>query len=153
MYSFAKKMAFGLTTLLASMSIALAAVNLNTATKAELEGIKGVGPAKAQAIIDHREKTPFKSVEDLKNVKGFGAKSVDKLKSDLVVDGAPAAAANPAASPAVNATTNHIANKVPAPGSAAKPAVESTGATTKDAKAVETKPAAKVDAKTPEVKK
>jgi competence protein ComEA len=52
----------------------------------QLEAIKGIGPAKAQAIIDYRHKNGnFKSVDDLKNVKGFGDKSVDNLRSELSV--------------------------------------------------------------------
>ena len=43
---------------------AYAAVNINTATQAELETLQGIGPAKAKAIIDHRKKNgPFKSAE------------------------------------------------------------------------------------------
>jgi len=50
-----------------------AAVNINTATQSELEGVKGLGPSKAKAIIEYREKNgPFKSVDDLDKVKGFG---------------------------------------------------------------------------------
>ncbi len=67
---------------------AFAAVNLNTATQAELETIKGIGPAKSQAIIDYRTKNgPFKSVDDLDNVKGFGKKTVDKIRADVSVSG------------------------------------------------------------------
>ena len=34
------------------INLAFAAVNINTATPAELDGVKGIGPAKAQAIVD-----------------------------------------------------------------------------------------------------
>ena len=75
---------------------ASAVVDLNTATSAELDALKGVGAAKAKAIIDYRDKNgPFKSVDDLAKVKGFGAKTVDKLRPELTVTvgGAPAAVA------------------------------------------------------------
>lgn len=65
---------------------AMAAVDLNTATAVELESVKGIGPAKAQAIIDYRKANgSFKAVDDLTNVKGFGKKSVDNLRNDLSV--------------------------------------------------------------------
>src|SRR5215813_11063658 len=69
---------------------AVAAVNLNTATKDELIALPGIGPAKAQAILDYRKANgPFKSVEELKDVKGIGAKRFEKLKGDLSVAPAP----------------------------------------------------------------
>mgnify|MGYP001020583721 FL=1 len=78
---------------LAGINLAFAAVNINTATPAELDGVKGIGPSKAQAIVDYRSKNgPFKSLDDLKNVKGFGEKSITKLKSELSVSGGPEAA-------------------------------------------------------------
>jgi competence protein ComEA len=66
---------------------ALAAVNINTATQDEFIALhKGIGPAKAQAIIDYRKANgPFKSVDDLKHVKGIGAKRLEKLRSELTV--------------------------------------------------------------------
>ncbi|MBP7392795.1 MAG: helix-hairpin-helix domain-containing protein [Zoogloea sp.] len=78
---------------LAGINLAFAAVNINTATPAELDGVKGIGPSKAQAIVDYRSKNgPFKSLDDLKNVKGFGEKSIAKLKGELSVSGGPEAA-------------------------------------------------------------
>lgn len=65
---------------------AWATVDLNSGTQSELESVKGIGPAKAKQIVEHRQKNgPFKSVEALAEVKGFGKKSVGKLKSELVV--------------------------------------------------------------------
>jgi competence protein ComEA len=65
---------------------AWASVDLNTATQSELEAVKGIGPAKAKAIVDHRQKNgPFKDVDGLADVKGFGKASVAKLKGELSV--------------------------------------------------------------------
>jgi len=77
-----------LTLALAGINLACAAVNINTATPGELDGVKGIGPSKAQAIVDYRTKNgPFKSLDDLKNVKGFGEKSIAKLKGELSISG------------------------------------------------------------------
>jgi competence protein ComEA len=72
-----------------AMSIpAYAAVNLNSATQAELEAVKGIGPAKAKAIIAYREKhSGFRSVDDLAKVKGFGEKRAARLKGEFEVSG------------------------------------------------------------------
>ena len=84
-----KKLLLVLLAFFAFSGMAMAAVNLNTATKEELDGVKGIGPVKAQAIIEYRTKNGlFKSVDDLKNVKGFGDKTVAKMRSELTVDGA-----------------------------------------------------------------
>jgi competence protein ComEA len=65
-----------------------AAVNINTATKAELEALPDVGPARAQAIIDYRTKNgPFKAAEDLKKVEGVGEKNFEGMKSKVSTSG------------------------------------------------------------------
>lgn len=72
-----------------AIGAAYAAVDLNTANQAELEAVKGIGPAKAEAIISYREKNGgFKSVDELVKVKGFGKASVDKLKGQFEVSAA-----------------------------------------------------------------
>ena len=69
-------------------AIVFAAININTATTDELVALPGIGPAKAQAIVDYRKAHgPFKTIEDLKDVKGIGAKRFEKLKPDLAVTG------------------------------------------------------------------
>lgn len=78
--------------LLLSPLSALAAVDINTADTAALEQVKGIGPARAAAIVKYRsENGPFKSVDDLVKVPGIGEKSVEQLRDQLSV-GKPAAA-------------------------------------------------------------
>lgn len=81
-----KKLLLSLFMLLAFSGITYAAVDLNTATKAELEAVKGVGSAKADAILEYRKQHgAFKSVDELSEVKGFGEKSVKKLNGEFTV--------------------------------------------------------------------
>lgn len=99
-----KRLSLLLSLLFAFWGAALAAVNVNTATRQELEALKGIGPVKAQAIIDYRTKNgPFKSVDDLANVKGIGPKTLEDLRDELGIRGATTAAkrATPPAKPEV----------------------------------------------------
>lgn len=83
------RLLFALAIALAS-PLACAALNLNTATKDELVALSGIGPAKAQAILDYRaQHGGFKSVDELKDVKGIGARRFEKLKPELTVGPTP----------------------------------------------------------------
>ncbi len=83
--------------IMAFAGLVSAAVDINSATVKELEAVKGIGPAKAKAIIDYREKNgPFKSVDDLKKVKGFGGKTLEKMRPELTVGETPSPTAKPA---------------------------------------------------------
>jgi competence protein ComEA len=66
------------------------AVDLNKATQAELEALKGIGDVKAKAIVDYRTKNgPFKSADDLDKVKGVGKGIIAKIAGDVTIDGKP----------------------------------------------------------------
>ena len=96
--------------LLASLAMlaaatAFAAVEANKATSAELDGLKGVGPAMSQRIVDARKQGEFKSWDDfMARVKGVKEKTAEKLSTEgLTINGqayksaaAPAQAAKPA---------------------------------------------------------
>lgn len=61
-------------------------VDLNQATLSELEALPGVGPKLAQRVIEHRdEKGPFRSVDDLRQVRGIGRKKFDRLRPHVLV--------------------------------------------------------------------
>jgi competence protein ComEA len=61
-------------------------VNINTATLEELDALPGIGPSKAQAIIDYRnEHGRFNSIEDIQNVKGIKEGEFSKLKDYIRV--------------------------------------------------------------------
>lgn len=61
-------------------------VNINSANKDQLQTIPGIGPSKADAIIEYREqKGEFKKIEDIKNVTGIGEKTYEKLKDSISI--------------------------------------------------------------------
>ena len=61
------------------------AVDINSASAEELAGLPGIGDAKAKAIVEYRAAEPFKTVDDLKKVKGIGDKMLESLRPDITV--------------------------------------------------------------------
>jgi len=61
-------------------------INLNTASAEQLQVLSGVGPATAAAIVEYRESNgQFKSVAELKSVKGIGDKKLQNLSERVTV--------------------------------------------------------------------
>ena len=61
-------------------------ININTATEAELDTLPGIGPARAADIKTYREENGgFKSIEDIKNIKGIGEASFEKMKERITI--------------------------------------------------------------------
>ncbi|CAB3787133.1 hypothetical protein LMG28688_02418 [Paraburkholderia caffeinitolerans] len=101
--------------LVAAFGQVFAAVDVNTANEDALRGIKGIGPARAKAILDERSAHgPFKDASDLgKRVKGLGGHTVERLQSEglavgpanaQAVQGAQTAQAGAKAAPAKTTT-------------------------------------------------
>ncbi|ABC36743.1 ComEA family DNA-binding protein [Burkholderia thailandensis] len=94
------KKLFATVALCAAAAHGWAAVDVNVANDDALRGIRGIGPAKAKAIVDERSAHgPFKDAADLsRRVKGMGGKTVERLQAEGLAIGAaraPAAAAAP----------------------------------------------------------
>ncbi|MFM8898565.1 MAG: ComEA family DNA-binding protein [Burkholderiales bacterium] len=68
---------------------ALAATDINKASQAELEEVKGIGPAMSTRILDERKKSTFKNWDDVvERVKGIGPGNAAKFSSNgLTVNG------------------------------------------------------------------
>ncbi|MEV5037166.1 helix-hairpin-helix domain-containing protein [Peribacillus frigoritolerans] len=61
-------------------------VNLNTATQEDLQTLTGIGPSKANAILEYRESIgKFKEVDELKQVTGIGDKTFERLRDSISV--------------------------------------------------------------------
>lgn len=87
-----------LSLLFSCVALAVEPVDINRADAATLAAsLNGIGPAKAEAIVAYREEHgPFKSVEQLAEVKGVGLKTVEKNREYIRLGGAaPARDAKP----------------------------------------------------------
>jgi len=83
-----KKLLLALAMWFAISGVALAVVNINTATKEELTSLKGVGEKRAQEIINYRTKNgPFKTVDDLEKVPGIGPGIMKQIRSEVTTTG------------------------------------------------------------------
>ncbi|HZV33237.1 MAG TPA: helix-hairpin-helix domain-containing protein [Verrucomicrobiae bacterium] len=61
-------------------------ININTASAGDLERLPGIGPARSQAIVEYRTQNgPFKSPEDIMNVKGIKSGEFSKIKDHIKV--------------------------------------------------------------------
>ncbi|WP_233802718.1 ComEA family DNA-binding protein [Paraburkholderia sp. HP33-1] len=82
--------------MLAAFGHAYAAVDVNTANEDALRGIKGIGAARAKAILDERNAHgPFKDAADLgKRVKGMGGHTIERLQAEGLAVGPAGAAAS-----------------------------------------------------------
>jgi competence ComEA-like helix-hairpin-helix protein len=58
-------------------------IDLNSASKAALMNLPGIGESTAEKIIDYRKDHAFMSIEDIMNVKGIGEKKFEKMKQYL----------------------------------------------------------------------
>ena len=138
-----KRLLLGLA-LLVTSSLAAAAVNINTATKEELEALPGIGAVKAQAILDYRKANgPFKSTQDVMKVKGIKEGEFGKIRGEISTSGAttvpaapqreaskaPSSAPARTTTPAAAAPAPPAAASVPSAGpAAAEPATPATAA-------------------------
>ena len=62
-------------------------INLNTATSAQLQEVPGIGPVTADKILKMRKSYgPFKSVDDLRAIKGIGPKRLEKMRKYLTIE-------------------------------------------------------------------
>ena len=60
-------------------------ININTADEVELMMLKGIGEAKAKAIIEHREAQSFETIEDIMKVSGIGEKTFENIRDRITV--------------------------------------------------------------------
>ncbi|MES2687167.1 MAG: helix-hairpin-helix domain-containing protein [Pseudomonadota bacterium] len=119
------------------VAMAFAAVDVNTATSAELDSIKGIGPVKSALIMSERKKAPFKDWNDfVTRVKGVGTDSAAKFSAEgMTVNGTSykATAAAKADAKADTKAAKPVTEKAKDAAVATKDAVKGAAVATKDA--------------------
>lgn len=92
-----------------SFAVNKVGVNVNTASKHLLQHVAGLGPKLAQNVVDHRNANgPFKSIESIKKVKGYGAKAFEQSAGFLRVLGG----SNPLDTSAVHPESYSVVKKI-----------------------------------------
>ncbi|MBO4400497.1 MAG: helix-hairpin-helix domain-containing protein [Selenomonadaceae bacterium] len=62
-------------------------ININTANETELQQIRGIGPVIASRIVEYRQQNgAFKTIEDIKKVRGIGNKTFEKMRASITVN-------------------------------------------------------------------
>ena len=71
-------------------------ININSANSAELQQVPGIGPSTAEKILQMRKSYgAFKSIDDLKAVRGLGPKRLEKIRKYLTAEKSAPSAAKP----------------------------------------------------------
>lgn len=117
------------------VAVAFAAVDANTATSAELDSIKGIGPVKSALILSERKKAPFKDWNDfVTRVKGVGTDSAVKFSAEgMTVNGASYKVGAKTDAKADKAAAKPVTEKAKDAAVATKDAVKGAAIATKDA--------------------
>jgi len=74
-------------------------ININTASEKDLQALPRIGPSMAKRIVAYRVKQRFLTKEDLKNVRGIGNKTFEKLTPLIVISPPDSTTPNPSSAP------------------------------------------------------
>lgn len=132
------------------LAVSFAAVDVNKASPADLDGLKGIGPGISSKIIDERKKGDFKDWNDfIERVKGIGPKNAVKFSAEgMTVGGASYKGEAPATKKeAKSAATKTEEKKVDVKSTAPASAVPASATVKEDKKTKTEEAKAKADAK------
>ena len=112
---------------LLAVGAALAAVDANTATREQLDAVRGIGPALSERIVAERSRSPFKDMNDLQQrVRGIGSQTAKKLEAAGLTVGASRSAADGAGAASGGTSSSTVVGRAPSGSSAAGKAAASS---------------------------